>query len=121
MKKIIYSLAVCLTLTTASFAQKAHKTLSPEQKATKQTANIKAKLSLSEEQASKAQALFLAQANKAEEWKKSEAEGHKVSLEDRRAFKKEQHKKLKAILTPEQQKAWSEAKRQPKQKRQSSK
>ncbi|MDB5020954.1 MAG: hypothetical protein JWQ28_2081 [Pedobacter sp.] len=107
MKKIILTLALAVTALTASYAQKANRVeLTPEQKAEKVATNLKAKLSLSDEQKTKVYKLEVDRIKKADEWRKGNHEAMKSKMEERQAFMKANDAKLEQILTADQKKTY---------------
>lgn len=107
MKKLFYGLAITIMSATASYAQKAPK-MTAEQKAEKFAVEMQQVANLTDDQKAKVQAIQLERLNKGAEWK---AATTPVTDEDKKSFHQQIKEKMNAVLTPEQKKIWSEAKR----------
>jgi len=114
MKKVILIAACLLSLTTVNAQQAASgerktahkeaKNATPEQRAQKHVDGLAAEITLTEDQKPKIYDLALAKVKKADEIraKYKTAENKEGKEAEMKALKKEFHKNVKAVLTPEQ-------------------
>jgi periplasmic protein CpxP/Spy len=89
-------------------AQRGDWNASPEDRAEKQTATMKEKLSLSEKQAEKVKAINLKYANKMKETRDANTEGDWTAMRETMGkIRQEQDAELKTVLTTEQFETWN--------------
>ncbi len=106
MKKSLFTLAFAVLGLTASYAQKNDHKVTPEQRAEKSASAMQQKLSLSDEQKSQIKQIEMEKFKQGEGLRKSTDVDSKntAQREERKAAAKTYQDKIKAVLTPEQQK-----------------
>ena len=131
MKKFIYTIAIVIIGITSSNAQEQSKRkaegregkprtearhgaerdnkLTSEQRAEKAATAMQKKLSLTDEQKQKVQAIELDRIKKNEEWRKQDDKTNKSKMEERKSFMTASKEKMDKILTEEQRKTLASA------------
>ncbi|MGF1925867.1 MAG: hypothetical protein ACQUHE_16960 [Bacteroidia bacterium] len=135
MKRLIYTIALVVIGITASHAQEQGKRktegkprmegrqrsgpddqLTSEQRAAKAATAMQKRLSLTDDQKEKVQAIELDRIKKNEEWRKQDDKSMKNKMEERKAFMTASKEKMDKILTEEQRKTLAAARENAKDK-----